>query len=339
MDELTLFDRFHEALDIEPRPSAYERMRLIVTNPPVAMKRRSAFRMRYSKMGFRIAAGVTAAVIAIAVIAAFLAGRHVPVGSVPANQDPNVKAYQAMMASDYSNMAGSTSNHCFTIQDSGCQAALKAFIPALQKWVSDLNSFRTPSQYAVIDGQLRRHLNEATTELTAAAAFQNASNESGFNFAMNSAVYERAWIDPTTFAIVGSYPRVAGTFHDAVSIARQSLDACVNSTPGPGDLACQALLGGQTCTTGAAQTCESYVQSATTQTQTFLIALLQNPAQGALTTKGAQLMADLARADTGLLAITDGLLSGDSAKVAAGQSSYASAIVSAATDASVILNS
>ena len=338
MDELTLFDRFHEALDMEPRPGAYERMRFVMTNPPVVMKMRPALRMRFSKMGLRITAGLTAVVIAIALIAAFLAAHHAPVGSVPANQHPNVKAYQAMMASDYGT-SSSGPIHCTTIEDTGCEAAITAWIPILHKWVSDLNSFRTPSQYAVIDGQLRRHLNEASTELTAAVAFQKANNEGGFNFAMNAVSYELAWVDPTTFAMMGSYPRMAGTFHDAVRIAGQSLNACVRGTPGRGDLACEALFGGQTCTTGAAQVCESYVQSAATQMQTFLIALLQNPAQGALTIKGAQLMADLARADTGLLAITDGLLSGDSAKVAAGQSSYTSAIVSAAADASVILNS
>jgi len=284
-------------------------------------------------MGLRIAAGLTAAVIVIALIAAFLA-HHTPVGNVPANQDPNVKAYRAMIISDYSTMAGSTSGapQCITIQTTGCQAALSRVIPTLQRWVSDLTTFRTPSRFAVIDGQLRRHLTEVMTEMNAAVAFQSANNQNGFDIAVNAIYYERAWIDPTTFAIEGTYPKVAGTYHDAISLARQSLDACVNSTPGPGDLGCHALSAGQACTGAAVQTCESDVQSAETQTQNFLIALLQNPASSALTTKDALLQADLAKADTALLAITDALLSADSAKADAGQSSYAVAIHAADAD-------
>lgn len=323
---------------MEPRPGAYDRMRFAMTNQPVALKRPPAFQMRWSKMGFRIAAALAAGVIVIAVVAAFLASHHGAVGSAPAGPDPNVKAYQAMIRSDYNTMANSTSNHCNTIQDNGCQAALNAVIPTLRKWVGDLSSFRTPSRFVVVDGQLRRHLNEAIAEMNAAEAFQNANNQNGFDLAMNAAVYERAWIDPTTFAIEGSYPRVAGTYHDAVSLARQSLDACLNSTPGPGDLACQALSSGPNCSGAAAQTCENYVQSAATQMQTFLIALLQNPASSAMTTKDARLQADLAQADTALLATTDALLSADSAKAEAGRSAYVQAIGAAAADASVIVN-
>ncbi|HEV2035389.1 MAG TPA: hypothetical protein VGU71_14545 [Candidatus Dormibacteraeota bacterium] len=131
---------------------------------------------------------------------------------------------------------------------------------------------------------------------------------------------------------------MAGTYHDAVGLARQSLNACVNGTPGPGDLACQAL-GAGVCSDAAAQPCESDVQIADTQIQTFLIALLQNPAPSALATKDARLQADLAQADTALLAITDALLNGDAAKAEAGRSAYTAAIAAAAGDASALGNS
>lgn len=337
MDERILFDRFHEALEMEPRPGAYERMRFAMTRHPVAaLKPRPAFRMRWSKMGLRMAAGVTAAVIVIAVVAAFIGAHRGLVGSAPAGQDPNVKAYRDMIASDYNTMAGSTSNHCGTIQDTGCEAAINVVLHSLQKWVSDLNSFQTPLRFVAVDGQLRRHLNQTIADGNAAAAFQKAGNESGFSLAMSAAVYERAWIDPTMFAIVGSYPRAAATYHDAFRLTKQSLDACVNGTPAPADLACTALVA-NVCT-GATVTCESDVQNADTQIQTFLIALLQNPAPSSLSGKNAQLEVDLAKADTALLATTDALLSGDAAKVGAAQSSYASAIFAADADASAIGN-
>jgi hypothetical protein len=336
MDERILFDRFHEALDVEPRPGAYDRMRFGMTNRPIALKKRPAFQMRSSKMGFRVVAALAAGALVVALVAALIASHRALVGSVPAGRDKNVSAYTAMVQSDYNKMAASTSNHCQTIQDTGCAAAVVPLDAALQRWVDDLSSFQSPTRYAVLGGQLRGHLNEVIKELNAAVAFQKANNQAGFALAMDAAVYERAWVDPTVFAIDGTYPRLAGSYHDAVSLAKQSMDACVKGTPAPADLGCQALSSAQDCTGSDTQTCESDVQSAETQAQTFLIALFQNPAPSALANKDAQLQTDLAQADTALLAITDATLSGDSTKAAAGRSSYTLAITAAESDVSVI---
>lgn len=336
IDEQILFDRFHDALDVEPRPGAYERMRFAMTNRPVALKKRPAFQMRLSKMGFRVVAALAAGAIAVAVVAALIASHRAPVGSVPAGQDKNVRAYTAMVQSDYNKMAASTSNHCNTIQDTGCAAAVVPVDAALQHWVDDLGSFQTPTRDAVLGGQLRNHLIEVIKELNAAVAFQKANNQAGFDLAMSAAIYERAWVDPTVFAIDGTYPRVAGNYHDAISLAKQAIDACVNGTPAPADLGCQALSSAQDCTGADAQTCESGVQSAETQAQTLLVSLFQNSAPSALANKDAQLQTDLAQADTALLAITDALLNEDSTKEAAGRSSYTVAITAAASDGSAI---
>jgi hypothetical protein len=84
MDERTLFDQFHEALEMEPRPGAYERMRFAMTNHPVAPKTWPAFQIRWSTMRLRITAAVAAGLIVIALIGVYLATRQGPVGSVPA---------------------------------------------------------------------------------------------------------------------------------------------------------------------------------------------------------------------------------------------------------------
>src|ERR1700694_3380421 len=120
MDEQILFDRFHEALEMEPRPGAYDRMRFAMTNRPVAVKRRPAFRVRWSRMGLRLAAGLTAAVIVIAVAAAFIAAHRGPVGSAPAGQDPKVEAYQALISSDYAASAN-PNFRCNGVQEANCQ--------------------------------------------------------------------------------------------------------------------------------------------------------------------------------------------------------------------------
>jgi hypothetical protein len=332
MDERILFDQFHEALEFEPGPGAYERMRFAMTNHPVPLKRRPAFQMRWSKMGLRVTAVLAAAVIAIAVGAAILATHHGPVGIVTAGADPNSKKYQAMMFSDYNAMAASTSNHCNTIQDSGCEAAINAVIPTLQKWLADLNSAQTPAGFAFIDSQVRRHLSQGIADAHAAVANQKAKNTAGFDLAMNAVIYERAWIDPAESSVQGTYPKVAGSYHDALSLARQSVAACVNGTPGPADLSCSKLFQQETCIGARAQACELDVQGAATQLLTFLIGLQQNPAPASLSSQDATLQADLAKADTALLAITDALLSGDSANATASEMTYAAAIVLANGD-------
>lgn len=335
MDERILFAQFHEALDVEPRPGAYERMRIAMTNHPVAIKRRPVYRMRWSKMGLRVAAAIAAVVIAIAAGAAILATHHGPTGSLPAGSDRNVKAYQDLVRADYSAMVVSTSNSCNTIDDTTCPSAARAVVVTLQKWVNDLSSFNTPASYVVIDGQLRLHVSEGIRELNAAVAFQRAHNENGFNLAMNSAFYERAWMDPAVFTIEGTYPKVAGSFRDAVNVAKQGLEGCVSSQPGPGDLACQSLaFTPGTCTGAAAQRCESDVQSAGTRLQEFMIGLTQNPVPGGLTANARQVLPDLGAADSALVAITDALLSGDPAKVSASESAFASAILTANGDLS-----
>jgi hypothetical protein len=195
-----------------------------------------------------------------------------------------------------------------------------------------MSSFNTPASFAVIDGQLRRHLSEAATELNAAVAFQKARNQTGFDLAMNAAFYERAWMDPAVFTIEGTYPKVGASFRDVVNLAKQSLGGCINSSPGPGDLACQTLYTHETCTGSAVQRCESDVQSASTRLQEFVIGLTQNPAPSGLTANAQQVLPDLGRADTALVAITDGLVRGDPAKVDAGEIAFTAAIAAADGD-------
>jgi hypothetical protein len=86
MDERTLFDRFHKALEMEPRPGAYYRMRSAMTNPPVVLKGWPTNQGKWSRTGLRAGAVVATALIASALIAVFLVLHHRPVASVPADQ-------------------------------------------------------------------------------------------------------------------------------------------------------------------------------------------------------------------------------------------------------------
>ena len=337
MEEKNLFDQFHEALDVEPRPGAYERMRYAFMSHPDALKKRPVFPTRWSKMGLRVAAVLAAAVIAVALGAAILAGRHGPVGSTPAGPDPNVKAYQALIKTDYDSLAAGTGSlSCSDVNDTGCEAAVATTVPLLTKWVSDLKSFHTPAQFAALDAMLQRHLTDAINIQNAQLAAHKSGNLKDFTFAGEGAFYENEWLDPTIGVIAGSYPKVASSYHDALALARQHIDACVSQAPGPADLGCEHLYHPDVCANVGVQACASDAYSAAAQIQSFLISLLQNPAPTALAAKDRQIQSDLAQLDADIVAVTDGLLSGDSAQTTSAEAQFVADLAHADNDIGVI---
>ena len=338
MDERALFDRFHDALDIEPRSGAYERMRHALTSNAVALRTaRPPFQMRFSKMGLRTAAALTAAALAIALIAAFLAAHNHPTGSVPAQTGHNVAAYRAMITADYKAMDASTSNHCGTIDDSGCAAAIQTVNAALQKWVNDLEAFaNTPTQFAALDTALRAHLKVVISDQNAAIAFQKSGNAAGFTLAMQHAFYQRAWVDPASFTIEGTYQTVATSFRDAIARAKVVVVGCLGNAPGPDTLPCNHLANYDTCEGARAVACEGYVEGVETQIESFLIGMAQNPAPPTSAADYAQLQADLAKADAGLLAIHDALLGNDSAQVNSAETAFLAPLEAADRDLATI---
>ena len=320
MDEQILFDRFHEALETEPSPGAYERMRLAITRQPVPLRRRPVFRMRWTKMGLRVAAALTAVLIVIAVAAVLVATHRAPVGSLPADKEQNVKAYQTLVRTDDVNLNAATSPHCQTIEDTGCAAAVVPVDAALQRWADDLNAFSTPTRFKVLNSALRRHLVLGINELNAVVSFQRAGDKTGFDRAMGAADFEDGWISSAADAIDASGAGTGTSYRDAITFATQSFDAC-NS--------CGALPASDCSATGA-QGCLYADETASTAVQAFLLAIVGNPSLNA--TEG-RLNSDLDKVDKAIVAIANGLISGDDAAVRAAQHSYAGAIAPISADA------
>ena len=75
MDEKTLFDQFHEALDVEPRPGAYERMRYAFTSHPDARARASAPGHQPVARNLTWLMGAAAVLLAIAIVAGLMVVR------------------------------------------------------------------------------------------------------------------------------------------------------------------------------------------------------------------------------------------------------------------------
>ena len=329
VDERALFDRFHDALDIEPRPGAYERLRTNLTSQPVALRRRPAFRMRFSKMGLRMVAALAAVLIAIALIATFITVHNRAVGGIPA-ADPHVKAFRALIVDDYSAMNASTSNHCGTIDDTGCAAAVVPVDHALQKWADDIAAFpKVPAQYQFVALALHAHLLDAITDLNSAVAFQKTGDAAGFDLAMGGALYQRAWIDPASFFIEGTFQGAAFSAAEAIANAKRAVLGCVGTSPGPDVLSCSRLIQYEVCDGAKKSVCEADVEDAQTLVQRSLIDLARNSDSDPYY---ARLQNDLTMADGGLIGIHDALLHGDSAGVNIKETDFSKGMVGADND-------
>jgi hypothetical protein len=234
------------------------------------------------------------------------------------------------MLSDDNVMAASTSNHCNTVQDTGCPAAVARVVTALQAWLDDLNRFQTPSRFATIDAQMKRHLTAAISYLNLAAAANVAQNQTGEDRSIAAAINERGWVDEVTSSVTHSKQTTVAIYAAQVRSEKSVLDSCAS---------CQHLAGqGQLNCVGAAVTdCDSLVIDAATQVRTFQAGLVQDAAPSVLSAKDAQLQSDLAMGDTALIAMMGALLTSDLSGFSAGRSSFQR--TTAAVDADAILSS
>lgn len=93
IDEQRVFLRFHEALDVQIPSGAFDRLQTALVQRPVRSRRRPRVALPFQRAGFRVAAGLIAVLLVVALIAAFLAihlstGRFTPVKPPPHSGPP-----------------------------------------------------------------------------------------------------------------------------------------------------------------------------------------------------------------------------------------------------------
>ena len=226
-------------------------------------------------------------------------------GATPSpNRDPAIKTYQALVTKDDDALNNSTSNHCNTIQDTGCQAAAAVVIAALQQWAQDLKQFHTPTSFVIIDGQLQRHVAGAITDVNAIAAANQAQDQPAEDLATQIALTELTWVNTISAAIRNWAQASPTTYARQVKAEVAALDACdgCSQLAGQGQLACSG-------STGAA--CDLVLTQAFSQIQTFQAGILEVAAPDSWLAKDANLQSGLAQADTSLLAVKAARLTGD----------------------------
>jgi branched-chain amino acid transport system substrate-binding protein len=86
MDEQQMFELFHEALDVQPRPGAFDRLKAVLGSSSVKTRRPPPIRLPLPRINLVLAAAVLAVVIVVAAVGGFLVlnhalGKPIPAGS------------------------------------------------------------------------------------------------------------------------------------------------------------------------------------------------------------------------------------------------------------------
>jgi len=330
MEDRTVFDQFHEALDVEPRPGSYERMRLSLTTNPVVLHRQPGFRMRFSRVGFRVAAAVVAAVIVVVALAAYLSLHHSSVGVVPAQHGPDLRPYQAVIARDYAKTyASEGTGHCNSFADTGCATGIGRVNVNLQAWLQDLKGLSVPSRFTQVDAMLRAHLAEAIEAGNIAIVAQKAGNVALFDSALNAHLEVRAFIVAIAPAVADTQVVDAAKYSSSVQDQMSALVAC---TPCGKYLATPPI----TCAKAQLASCVDDVVAVDAQVYNFELAIVQLAAPATLTAQDANLQKDLGAADAALVAMKRAGLAGDTAGFATSAAAAQHAMAAVAADVATI---
>jgi len=331
MEQRSLFDRIHEALDVEPQPGAYERLRTALASNRVKPQRWPAFPMRWPKLGLRLAAVMTVVVLAIGAAAAFLVTHPVADRESPANSEHAIAAYKLMVFDDLNNFpATGIESDCWGDQFATCEADVNLRLRAATQFNNDLNRFQAPARFTVAAGQLRRHQALQLSRLNAVLAASRAQDSASMARSVAALVSGYAWMMAMTDSIMNSEQGTVATYIGSVRNQEQNLDQCVE---------CQDLAGLNTISCAGSQptSCQALVDRTAAQVTYFQSAVVLIAAPSSMATKDNRLQLDLATADTALVTMAEALSAGDQAGFNAGRALLQQAMAAVNVDAADIL--
>jgi len=261
-------------------------------------------RMAWPRGGMQFAAAMLIVVLAAAALAAFLDLRYRAAHVAPAALDAT--AYQAMVSRDLDRLVSAGNGvDCVTLQ-SACPAQGNPVLTTYQRLSDDLNGSEPPTRFAVIDAQLRRHVVAAMADLSAVRAAYAAQDQTGLdraNYLLNA---QGISVGTMSRSIVQSREGSILAYVESLRTANQNLALCTGCQPleRTGSVDCAAI---QTAV------CEADIVYATSDVESVEAALVSVSAPTSLAAQDALLQRDLARADSGLLAMADAQLTDDQA--------------------------
>lgn len=309
MQDDAMFDRIHDALDIEAPAGAYERLRIALTKKPARSRRWPALSMRWSKMGFRVATGLAILAIAVAAGAAALAIHNAGSNNSPAGSRMSIQAYQKLVDDDNAIAGATYEGPCDVGVRSGCSGDAMRGIPAVQKWLNDLSRPDIPTRFAVVNAEMRQQL---MANLTAQNDLLSASQK-GDGHAMDrafiSAIYAVNWTGTVVPAIDASKQVSATVYTNTVAGQKASLDSCLTNCP------LLASSQARTCATNGGVPCVQMFDEVAMHYAVFAGALVQYAAPDSLATKDLRLQTDLASANSVLITMRLAVAANDQAGI------------------------
>jgi hypothetical protein len=287
-------------------------------------------RMVWPGSAMQFAAAILIVLLAAAALAAFLDLRSRATHVVPAAM--NVTAYQAMMSRDLDRLVSAGNGvDCVTLQ-STCPASGTPVLNAYERLSDDLNGSEPPARFAVIDAQLRRHVVAARADLDAVRAAYAAQDQTGLdraNYLLNA---QGVSVYTMSRSIVQSREGSILAYMESLRTANQNLALCTGCQPleRTGSVDCAAI---QTAV------CEADIVYAASDVESVEAALVSVSAPASLAAQDALLQRDLARADSGLLAMANAQLTDDQAGFNAGRQVLEQALSVVNADIAGILGS
>jgi hypothetical protein len=254
--------------------------------------------------GMQFAAAMLIVVLAAAALAAVLDLRYRDTHVAPAAMD--VTAYQAMVSRDLDRLRSAGNGvDCVTLQ-STCPAQGTPVLNAYKTLSDDLNGTEPPARFAVIDAQLRRHVGAAMADLNAVFAAYAAQDQAGLDRANYLLSAQGASVGTMSRSIVQSREGSILAYVESLRTANQNLALCTGCQPleRTGSVDCDAI---QTAV------CEADIVYAASDVESVEAAVVTVTAPSSFAAQDALLQRDLARADSGLLAMANAQVTGDQA--------------------------
>lgn len=325
MNDMNLFDRFHAAFDVTPPPGGFERLRRELSSASATTQRkRPAVRVRWNRMGLRLAAVLIVVVIAIALVAAYLDGQRILVGGVPAGSSGSIAAYQALVVADHTAWTEATSN-CQTLLAQACLSELAPDRAILAKWRSDVASGPVPPRFAVINTQMKRHLDDLIQMFDTAIAAEGAGNQALYDKVAYYASLDSNWLAHATLGITRSHLGTAGQYTTLVQAHHADfVSFCSSFCPQDAAVA--------DCATIDDSLCPHDIITEADFVGVMQADFAETAAPAEFSDQNSALQLDLAQADNGLVGMSNALLHNDAAGLQAARASYADALVAVEAD-------
>jgi hypothetical protein len=255
---------------------------------------------RRSTRRLRLAAGFVAMVVAVAVVVTFLALHFAPTAAVPASPAQQIKAYQAMLATDKAKELATATSAC-NLGDTACPARIALWRATDQRWLDDLKRAMTPPRFAAVDALMRRHIARSIIDDDAMVTAWRTNDQAALSTALTASDAEIVATYSLADDIITSSQGTVGSYIAGAQTLKANLLACTK---------CQPLLSTSGLSCQAAITCADDIEAIRVEVESFQGRLAHVYAPDSLAANDRLLQLDLVSVDTTLDAIERDLAAG-----------------------------